>query len=392
MALDQFHHGVRVVEINEGTRTIRTVATAVIGMVCTSADADAAYFPLDKPVLIANLPAAIAKAGSNGNLKKSLQTIYDTVNTIVIAVRVADGADAAELTSNIIGTIKPDGSYTGLKALERAAPVTTVKPRILCVPDNCSLPVATALAGMAKKLRAFAYVPTIAETVEAALAYRENFASRELMLVHADWTAWDVAANASVKLDACLKAAALRALIDKEIGWHKTLSNVGVTGVDGMTKSLFWDLQDPDTEVGLLNANEVTCLIQANGVRNWGNRTCSDDPLFCFENYTRTAQVLADTIADAHMWAVDKPMTPTLVKDIIEGIKAKGRELVTGGYLLGFDCWYNEELNDKDTLKAGKLRIDYNYTPVPPLEDLGFQQRITDSYLIDFSARVAAAA
>ncbi|EOD54456.1 phage tail sheath protein [Aeromonas molluscorum] len=391
MALDQFHHGVRVVEINEGTRTIRTVATAVIGMVCTSDDADATYFPLDKPVLIANLPAAIAKAGSEGNLKRSLQTIYDTVNTIVIVVRVAPGADAAELTSNIIGTIKPDGSYTGLKALERAAPVTTVKPRILCVPDNCTLAVATALAGVAKKLRAFTYVPTIADTIEAALAYRENFASRELMLIHADWTAWDVATNASVKLDACLKAAALRALIDKEIGWHKTLSNVAVTGVDGTTKSLFWDLQDPDTEVGLLNANEVTCLIQANGFRYWGNRTCADDPLFAFENYTRTAQILADTMAEAHMWAVDKPMTPTLVKDIIEGIKAKGRELVTGGYLLGFDCWYNEDLNDKDTLKAGKLRIDYDYTPVPPLEDLGFQQRITDSYLIDFGARVAAA-
>ncbi|TNI89015.1 phage tail protein [Aeromonas sobria] len=392
MALDQFHHGVRVVEATEGTRTIRTVATAVIGMVCTSEDADATYFPLDKPVLIANLPAAIAKAGSEGNLKRSLQTIYDTVNTIVIAVRVAKGVDAAALTSNIIGTIKPDGSYTGLKALERAAPVTGIKPRILCVPDHCTLPVSTALAGMAKKLRAFAYVPTIAETVEAALAYRDNFSNRELMTIHGDWTAWDVAANASVKLDASLKAAAMRALIDKEIGWHKTLSNVGVTGVDGMTKNLFWDLQDPDTEVGLLNANEVTALIRADGFRYWGNRTCSDDPLFAFENYTRTAQILADTIAEAHMWAVDKPMTPTLVKDIIEGVNAKGRELVAGGYLLGFNCWYNEELNDKDTLKAGKLRIDYNYTPMPPLEDLGFIQRITDSYLIDFGARVAAAA
>ncbi len=392
MALDQFHHGVRVVEANEGTRTIRTVATAVIGIICTSSDADAAYFPLNKPVLIANLPAAIAKAGSTGNLKRSLQTIYDTVNTIVIAVRVADGADAAELTSNIIGTILPDGSYTGLKALERAAPVTGVKPRILCVPDNCTLPIATALAGAAKKLRAFAYVPTIADTVEAALAYRENFSSRELMPIHGDWTAWDTAANASIKLDACLKAAAMRAFIDKEIGWHKTLSNVGVTGVDGMTKALFWDLQDPDTEVGLLNANEITALIRSDGFRYWGNRTCSDDPLFAFENYTRTAQILADTMAEAHMWANDKPLTPTLVKDIIEGIKAKGRELVAGGYLLGFDCWYNEELNDKDTLKAGKLRIDYNYTPVPPLEDLGFIQRITDTYLIDFGARVAAAA
>ena len=392
MALDQFHHGVRVVEINEGTRTIRTVATAVIGMVCTSSDADATYFPLNKPVLIANLPVAIAKAGTDGNLKKSLQTLYDTVNTIVIVVRVAEGADAAELTSNIIGTILPDGSYTGLKALERAAPITGVKPRILCVPDNCTLSVATALAGVAQKLRAFAYVPTNADTIEAALAYRENFSSRELMLIHGDWTAWDITANASVRLDAPLKAAALRALIDKEIGWHKTLSNVGVTGVDGMTKHLFWDLQDPDTEVGLLNASETTCLIQSGGFRYWGNRTCSDEPLFCFENYTRTAQILADTMAEAHMWAVDKPMTPTLAKDIIEGIKAKGRELVAGGYLIGFDCWYNEELNSSDTLKVGKLRIDYNYTPVPPLEDLGFIQRITDTYLIDFGARVAAAA
>ena len=40
MALDQFHHGVRVVEVNEGTRTIRTVATAVIGIICTGSDAD----------------------------------------------------------------------------------------------------------------------------------------------------------------------------------------------------------------------------------------------------------------------------------------------------------------------------------------------------------------
>mgnify|MGYP006150619213 CR=1 FL=1 len=74
-------------------------------------------------------------------------------------------------------------------------------------------------ASVAKKLRAFAYVPTIADTVEAALAYRENFSSRELMPIHGDWTAWDTAANASIKLDACLKAAAMRALIDK--GWVK---------------------------------------------------------------------------------------------------------------------------------------------------------------------------
>ncbi len=46
---------------------------------------------------------------------------------------------------------------------------------------------------------------------------------------------------------------------------------------------------------------------------------------FAFENYTRTAQVLTDTMAEAHMWAVDKPLNPSLARDIIEGIRAKMR-------------------------------------------------------------------
>lgn len=38
MAQD-YHHGVRVVEVNEGTRSITMVSTAIVGMVCTGDDA-----------------------------------------------------------------------------------------------------------------------------------------------------------------------------------------------------------------------------------------------------------------------------------------------------------------------------------------------------------------
>ena len=55
MALDQYHHGVRVAEVNDGTRTIRTVSTAVIGVVCTAPDADATTFPLNQPALVTNV-------------------------------------------------------------------------------------------------------------------------------------------------------------------------------------------------------------------------------------------------------------------------------------------------------------------------------------------------
>ena len=183
-------------------------------------------------------------------------------------------------------------------------------------------------------------------------------------------------------------ALGLRAKIDNDVGWHKTLSNIPVNGVMGISKDIFWDLQDPATDAGYLNANEVTTLIQQQGFRFWGSRTCSADPLFAFENYTRTAQVLADTLAEAHFWAVDKPMHPSLIKDIIEGINAKFRELKALGYIIDGTCWFDPEVNTKEVLKAGQLYLDYDYTPVPPLENLMLRQRITDRYLVDFAKSI----
>lgn len=387
-----YHHGVRVVEVNEGTRTIRTVSTSVIGMVCTASDADALTFPLNKPILITNVLASIAKAGTLGTLKKSLEAISDQVNTFVIVVRVEAGENETATTANIVGTVTPDGDYTGIKALLAAQSLVGVKPRILGVPGLDNLPVATALAAAAKKLRAFAYVSAWeCKTKEEAVAYRDNFGGREVMVIWPDFVAFDVTAAANVPAPAVARALGLRAKIDKEVGWHKTLSNTTVSGVIGISKAVFWDLQDPSTDAGYLNANEVTTLINQSGFRFWGSRSCSDDPLFAFENYTRTAQVLADTVAEAHMWAIDKPVTPTLAKDIIEGLNAKFRELKTQGYIVDANAWFSEEVNDVSTLKAGKLFIDYDYTPVPPLEDLTFTQRITDRYLADFAAAVAAA-
>ncbi|MBN3198461.1 phage tail sheath protein [Pectobacterium brasiliense] len=387
--MSDFHHGVQVVEVNDGTRVISTVSTAIIGMVCTAADADAATFPLNTPVLITNVLSAVGKAGKKGTLAAALSAIADQSKPVTVVVRVAEGKDEAETISNVIGGSDDNGKYTGMKALLDALSVTGVKPRILGAPGLDSLPVATALASICQSLRAFGYVSAWScKTLSDAINYRENFSQRELMVIWPDFIAWDTTANASATAYATARALGLRAKIDQETGWHKTLSNVGVNGVTGISASVYWDLQAPGTDADLLNQAGVTTLVRKDGFRFWGNRTCSDDPLFLFENYTRTAQVLADTMAEAHMWAVDKPVTATLIKDIIEGIKAKFRELKSGGYIIDADCWFDETANDKDTLKAGKLYIDYDYTPVPPLENLTLRQRITDKYLVNLAASV----
>ncbi|TDJ76970.1 phage tail sheath protein [Pseudomonas putida] len=386
---DEYHHGVRVVEINEGTRPIRTVSTAIVGMVCTADDADATAFPLNTPVLLTNVQSAIAKAGTNGTLAASLQAIADQTKPVTVVVRVATGATDAETTSNIIGGTDENGKYTGMKALLAAKTRLKVTPRILGVPGLDTLPVATALVSIAQELRAFAYVSASGcKTKEEAVAYRENFGAREVMVIWPDFEFWNTTTDATDVSPAVARALGLRAKIDQDTGWHKTISNIPVNGATGISADVFWDLQNPATDANYLNGNEVTTLINADGYRFWGSRTCTDDPLFAFENYTRTAQVLADTMAEAHMWAMDKPMHPSLVRDIIEGINAKFRELISGGYLIGGEAWYDEEANTEDTLKAGKLYIDYDYTPVPPLEDLTFRQRITDRYLADFASRI----
>lgn len=387
--MGDYHHGVRVVEINDGTRVISTVSTAVVGMVCTGKDADPKLFPLNTPVLITDVIAAAGKAGKSGTLAKALSAIGDQCKPVTVVVRVEEGKDAAETTSNIIGGSDENGRYTGMKALLTAQAVTGVKPRILGVPGLDSLEVATALAGICQQLRAFGYISAYGcKSISEAIAYRDNFSQRELMLIWPDFLAWYATGNVSTTAHATARALGLRAKIDTETGWHKTLSNVGVNGVTGISASVFWDLQAPGTDADLLNEAGVTTLVRKDGFRFWGNRSCSDDPLFLFENYTRTAQVLADTMAEAHMWAVDKPVTATLIRDIVEGIKAKFRELKSNGYIIDADCWYDESANDKETLKAGKLYIDYDYTPVPPLEDLTLRQRITDKYLVNLAAGV----
>ena len=63
-----YHHGIRVLEINEGQRPLRIVSTSVIGLIATASDADPAAFPLNTAVLVTKIDAAMAKAGNLGTL------------------------------------------------------------------------------------------------------------------------------------------------------------------------------------------------------------------------------------------------------------------------------------------------------------------------------------
>ena len=457
--MPDYHHGARVIEVTEGARPIRTVSSAVIGVIITAPKG-----PVNTPTLIAGSRSKFATTfGSGvGTVSKVEDGIFDQIGAMCIVVnvldpavhkaavaaaeytfsattdtlevaddyisnvvvtsqddvttyvlnddytydsdtgvitRVATGAIAAEATVNVAYDV-PDasavtdadvigevdaatGQHTGLQALLIAKSTFGFKPRILGAPGLDSQNVATELVSIAEQLKGFTYVRADgAETSDAAVTYRDNFGSKRCMVIWPDFLGYNVNTETTETFFATARALGLRAKIDNEVGWHKTLSNVPVNGVTGLSKDVPWDLQNPNTVAGYLNSNEVTTLINEKGYRFWGSRTCSADPLFAFESATRTGDILADTIAEAHLWAVDKDMSKTLINDIVDGVNAKFRELKALGYIVDASAWVDPELNTELQLADGQLNISYDYTPVPPLEQLNFYQKITTSYLV----------
>jgi uncharacterized protein len=382
-----FHHGVKLIEVTEGARPITTQSTSVIGLVATADDADVTFFPLNTVVEITD-DLAIAKAGLTGTLAASLRAIFAKTRTIVHVVRVAHSAVADTLAANVIGTVNGAGARTGMQALLTSQSRFGYKPKILGTPGLESQAVTEALAALANKLNAFAYASALGPTNGAAIGYRANFSARELMLITPDIKTLNAAAL-PITTSAIATALGQRAWIDQNIGWHKTISNVEVSGILGLSREIDWNLQSMDNDAGILNQADITTIIRRDGYRFWGSRTCSAEPKFAFESAVRTAQVLRE-MADDFFWAIDKPLTPGLAKDIVSSLDNELKTLTRNGYLLGGGAWFDPARNPAEQLAAGILDIDYDYTPVPPLEALHLTQRITERYYGDFAARLAA--
>lgn len=388
MAEANRHHGITANEYTEGVRSISDISTAIIGMVCTAEDADAKVFPLNTPIFATSAYDLLAKAGTKGTLAKSLDAIVDQADAQVVIVRVADSKTTEELKANVIGTAE-GGNYTGLKALRRAKAVTGYTPKILGCPELDSQDVLTELVGVAQATRAFAYGsaggnPDITEVGN----YRKNFGQRELMLIDNEFMAFDPATKKTETAATIARVLGARAKLDKNVGWHKSISNTEINGVSGLKFARSFDLLDKNCDANTLNNKDVTTLIREDGFRVWGNRTCTNDSMMAFEVATRTAQIIQETIASAFMWALDKPMHPSLMEDIIMAINAKLAQYVNKGYILGARVFIDKTLNTSETVQAGQFTISYEFTWVPPLENMVFNQHVTDTFFVNLVDKV----
>ena len=383
----QRHHGLTYNEVNDGLPMIPDSASNVVGMVVTASDADASVFPLDTPVLFTDPTTVLGKAGDQGTLAKSLESMLYQTRTPTIIVRVPEGTSEAETTANIIGSVDANGRYKGMKALLTAKSICGAKPKILGVPNLDNEQVTTAMVSVAQALRGFVYAETHAATKEEAIAYRGGFGQRELMLIHGDFL------NGTDTVSSVAIALGLRAKWDQDRrSFANSISNKRANGVTGITKPVSWDPQSPanTTDADFLNNNDITCLAREKGFFLWGNRTTSVEMEWAFETHTRTSQALQDTFSDIMLQFYDNTPSVGLFKDMVHMFDGKLQDLTREEKLVGGSAWFDPTPNNQANMSAGNFFFDFDYTPFSPMEHITLTQRKTQRYWVDFVNKVVA--
>ncbi len=328
----------------------------------------------------------------------------DAANGII--VRVAGGKIAANGTASVgytyldptkvaatdvIGGVDASTqAYSGVHALLGAKSVVGVTPRILCAPgfthqktDATANAVVAELLGIANKLRATICADGPGTTDNAAIAYRQDWGSGRVYITDPWVKVVNSASGAIESKPSSARVAGLIALQDNTNGFWWSPSNQPINGIVGTSRPIDFAMGDASSRANVLNENEVTTIINLDGYRLWGNRTASSDPQWAFLSVRRTADMIEQSLLEAHLWAVDRNITRTYLQDVVEGVNNYLRHLKAVGAIIDGKAWADPELNTPDQLAAGKVYIDFDFCPPYPAEHITFRAHLNNDYLTE---------
>jgi phage tail sheath protein FI len=381
-----FFHGVTTTDIKTGARTISLPSSSIIGLCDTFTPGllGGGTALAGELKLITTEREAIAAFGADSAITKACQAIYTKAKAVIVAIGVPKLEDAALQTSAIIGGVLASGKRTGLQALLDGKSLFNAQPRLLIAPGHTATQaVATALDGLAQKLRAIGIIDGPGTTDEAAMAYADNFGSRNLFMVDPGVQYWDTGLSQTVDAPGSAWVAGLFAWTDAEYGYWASPSNKEFVGITGTTRAVEYLDGDETCRANLLNNANIATIIRDDGYRLWGNRTLSSDPKWAFVTRVRTLFILMDAVQAGHKWAVDRSITKTYVKDVTDGLQAFMSDERNRGALINFEVYPDTELNTASQIAQGKVYWRIRFTDVPPAENPNFLFEVTDQWMTE---------
>lgn len=311
--------------------------------------------------------------------------------------------NAAAITASVIigSYTSGTGARTGFQVLETAKNELGFVPKVLIAPDYSSLnTVATEMISLAGSFRAIAlldapYGTVVADAISGrGLAGTINFntSSNRAYLLYPHLKAYDVATDTNIDMPYSEFMAGVIAATDLSDGYWSSPSNREIKGVVGVERNISAGINDASSDANLLNEKGITTVFNAfgTGIRTWGNRSAAFPTSTAPDNFIpvrRTADIVHESLENAVLQFIDRPIIPALIDAIRETGNSFIRTLVGRGALIaGSRVEFPKELNTEVELAAGKLTYNLIMMPPIPAERIEIRSHIDINILKNLTA------
>ena len=413
-----FLHGIETYESTIGGALLRTVKSAVVLLVGTApvhkiipdgmTDDEWYAQTVNKPLLITN-PKDAAYYFGNATIYENLTpdthdykeyTIPQALEAIfahkkggtVICVNVFDpathieaagesqGPDVSKVDADdIIGAVDGSGVRTGLQFIAECYSRFGFRARQILCPKWCeSATVMASMISLGTQYRAFALIDATAGlSPQAAITARGtggayNTSSKRAILCYPRFKIDEELEPFSQRMAGVIIAT------HNDFGFWYSPSNKIVQGVTGVERHLSCSLDDPDSEVNLLNAAGWVTYYNdyATGFRTFGNRsaawpTSTDPSNFIAFQWIR--DMVAESLEYATLQYLDLPIN--IVSDaVLVMAQAYLNSLISRGALLGGTIEFLKQDNSDAAMAAGQLTFHVELMGPTPAERITYNQ------------------
>ena len=393
-------HGVETIEIEKGARTIRTVKTAVVGLVGTAPiqDVEDEYKTINEPVLISSDVDAVKYFGTAKDgftIPQALDAIFDQGAGVVLVVNVFNPdkhESVADVTkADIIGGVDSvTGKRTGLQTFKDCYSLFGYFPKTIIAPVYCEdTAVVSEMQVICDKIRAIGIVDApVGTTVQDAIKGRGpqgtinfNTSSDRIVLCYPHLKVYDSASDSNVLEPYSQRLAGVMAAKDVDKGYHWSPSNTEIKGIIGVEKQLTSMINDPTSEVNTLNEAGIVTVFNSygTGFKTWGNRSAAyptSTNVTNFINIRRTADILHESVEYSMLQFIDYPIDNGLIESITETVNSFIRTLIGRGALIEGNCTYNADKNPVTEIANGHILFDVEFMPPVPAERITFESFI----------------
>ena len=393
-------HGVETIEIEKGARTIRTVKTAVVGLVGTAPiqDVEDEYKTINEPVLISSDVDAVKYFGTAKDgftIPQALDAIFDQGAGVVLVVNVFNPdkhESVADVTkADIIGSVDSvTGKRTGLQTFKDCYSLFGYFPKTIIAPVYCEdTAVVSEMQVICDKIRAIGIVDApVGTTVQDAIKGRGpqgtinfNTSSDRIVLCYPHLKVYDSASDSNILEPYSQRLAGVMAAKDVDKGYHWSPSNTEIKGIIGVEKQLTSMINDPTSEVNTLNEAGIVTVFNSygTGFKTWGNRSAAyptSTNVTNFINIRRTADILHESVEYSMLQFIDYPIDNGLIESITETVNSFIRTLIGRGALIDGKCTYNVDKNPVTEIANGHILFDVEFMPPVPAERITFESFI----------------